>query len=183
MNSQSLKFLNFNRNCIKPKDSIGILGGLAHNEQLLTLQLQDQQMDEPCCLQLATALGKCVSLTSLDCSNCLMGATGAALVCKKLDGMCLRLRSFKFNKNYMGPLSAIYISEILKKPECVMQLVHIADNDLMEEGGACIARSLLGNIVCTDVDLSSNYFTPMVGALLADAARGLFEVRKIFEYA
>ena len=176
MNAQSLKFLNLNRNCIKPSDSIGILGGLAHNEQLMTLQLQDQQMDEPCCLQLATALGKCETLTSLDCSNCQMGATGAALICRKLDGMCKRLRILKFNKNYMGPLSAVYVSEILKKPECVLRVVHLADNDLMEEGGGGIARSLLGNVVCTDVDLSSNYFTPLVGSLFADAARGLFEV-------
>lgn len=55
-----------------------------------------------------------------------------------------------------------------------IKTLKIAKNDLIEDGGIYVAKSVIGNIVLTSLDMSDNYLTHMAGVYLADAARGLF---------
>lgn len=173
--SRSLRYLNMNRSLMLPVEMVSVLGGMVHNKNLLKLQLQDTKLDEPSCLQLCTALGSCETLVHIDLQRCYMGANGSALVANKISSLAERLKYLDLNDNYMGPVAAVYISEALANPKCKIKTLRIARNDLIEEGGCFIAKSLIGNISVTDLDLSGNFLTHNVAIYVADAARGLFE--------
>ena len=173
--SRSLRFLNINRTCFQPVEMVSILGGLVHNQNLMKLSLQDIKLDEPSCLQLCTGISSCETLAYIDLSRCYMGANGSTLIANKIADLSERLRYLDLNDNYMGPVAAVYISDALLNPKCKIRTLHLARNDLSEEGGCFIAKSLIGNISVTDLDLSGNFLTSRVGIYIADAARGLFE--------
>lgn len=173
--SRSLRFLNLSRTCMLPVEMVSILGGLVHNKNLMKLNLADIKLDEPSCLQLCTGLASCETLAHIDLQRCHMGANGSTLVMNKIAGLAERLRYIDLCDNYMGPVAAVYLSEALSNPKCKIRTLRIARNDLIEEGGCFIARSLIGNISVTDLDLSGNFLTSPVAVYIADAARGLFE--------
>mmetsp|Transcript_26144 Transcript_26144/g.58737 ORF Transcript_26144/g.58737 Transcript_26144/m.58737 type:complete len:1154 (+) Transcript_26144:242-3703(+) len=173
--SRSLRYLRLSRSHFMPVELVPILGGLVHNKNLLRLELQDVKLDEPSCLQLCTALDSCVTLRHLDLRNCQMGANGSALVAAKLPSLAHRLALLNVSDNYMGPIAAVYVSEMLNSPSCGLRTLHMARNDLGEDGGLFVATALIGNQSVTDVDLSGNYLSPQCAVYLADAARGLFE--------
>jgi Ran GTPase-activating protein (RanGAP) involved in mRNA processing and transport len=173
--SRSLRFLNLNRTHILPVEMVAILGGLVHNKNLMKIQLADLKLDEPSCLQLCTGIESCESLAHIDLQRCHMGANGSTLVAHKIAGLAERLRYLDLTDNYMGPVAAVYISEALLNPKCKIRTLRLARNDLIEEGGCFIAKSLIGNLSVTDVDLSGNFLTHAVAVYIADAARGLFE--------
>lgn len=173
--SRSLRYLNLSRTLMLPVEMVSVLGGMIHNKNLLKLQLQDTKLDEPSCLQLCTALATCETLVHIDLQRCYMGANGSALVANKIASLAERLKYIDLNDNYMGPVAAVYISEALANPNCRIKTLRLARNDLIEEGGCFIARSLIGNISVTDLDLSGNFLTHNVAIYVADAARGLFE--------
>jgi Ran GTPase-activating protein (RanGAP) involved in mRNA processing and transport len=174
-NSLSLRYLNISRTMFVPVETVAILGGLVHNKNLLKLQLQDIRLDEPSCLQLCTAVESCGTLQHIDLARCFMGANGSTLVANKISDFSDRLTYLDLTDNYMGPVAAVYISEALINPKCRIKTLRLARNDLIEEGGCFIAKSLIGNISVTDLDLSGNFLTGAVAIYIADAVRGLFE--------
>ena len=171
---KALRFLNLARTSFKPVDLVPILGGLSHSPCLMQLVLQDVYMDEPSCLQLTNAINACPSLAHLNLRRCRMGATGATLVAQKLRDLCQRFTFLDLTENYMGPVAAVFIGEALKHPNSAIQTLYLARNDLIEDGGAFVAKSAIGNVVLTDLDMSENVLTHSVAVYLADAARGLF---------
>jgi Ran GTPase-activating protein (RanGAP) involved in mRNA processing and transport len=173
--SRSLRFLNVSRTCMLPVEMVSVLGGLVHNQNLMKLQLADIRLDEPSCLQLCTGLASCETLAHVDLQRCHMGANGSTLVMNKVSELAERLRYLDLSDNYMGPVAAVYLSEALGNPKCKIRTLRLARNDLIEEGGCFIARSLIGNISVTDLDLSGNFLTSTVAIYVADAARGLFQ--------
>lgn len=173
--SRSLRFLNINRSSMLPVEMVAILGGLGHNKNLCRLQLQDVKLDEPSCLQLCTGVAACETLVHIDLQRCYMGANGSTLLANKISELAERIKYLDLTDNYMGPVAAVYISEALANPKCKIKTLRLARNDLIEEGGCFVARSLVGNISVTDLDLSGNYLTHAVAVFIADAARGLFE--------
>lgn len=173
--SRSLRYLNLSRTQFLPEETVPIFGGLAHNKNILKLNIQDIKLDEPSCLQLANGLEACKTLTHINMARCYMGASGAAMVANKISSLSDRLRYVDLTENYMGPVSAIYIGEALKNPKCTLKTLRLSHNDLMEEGGCFIGKSLIGNISITDIDVSNNFLTYRAAVFFADAARGLFE--------
>ncbi len=75
--------------------------------------------------------------------------------------------------DFAGQIAAIYIAEAVKNPKSAIHTLRLAHNDLGEQGGSHVAKSLIGNVRITDLDLSSNYLTFETAVYVADAARGL----------
>eukprot|EP01038_Epipyxis_sp_PR26KG_P005828 gene5828-8037_t len=174
MYNKSLTNLNLNRSLLQPTELVSMFGGMQSNRHLINLTIQDVYLDEPSCLQLATALQNCPTLTHLDCNNCRMGANGASLVTIKIEQLTNQLKYIDLTNNKMGPIAALYLGEAIRNPSCSIITLLIGSNDLMEEGGNFIARALINNLSITDVDLSNNFLTSTAAISLADAAKGLF---------
>lgn len=174
-NNLSLINVNFNNCFFDITNLITIFGGLAAHETIQKLSLENVYLDEPCCLQLSNVIQHCEHLNYLNLSNCRMGANGGVMVSQKVRLFIDRIYYLNLNYNFVGPISAIYLSEGLRQGNCAMKTLLLKSNDLMEEGGLAIAKSLLGNSSVTDIDLSYNHFTEDVAFFLADATRGLYE--------
>jgi Ran GTPase-activating protein (RanGAP) involved in mRNA processing and transport len=174
-NNLSLLNVNFKNTSFDITNLITIFGGLSAHDNIQKISFENVHFDEPCCLQLSNVIQHCTNLKHLNVANCRMGANGGVLVCSKLRLFIDRFEYLNLNENYVGPISAIYLSEGLKQENCAVRTLLLKANDLMEEGGVVIARSLIGNFSVTDVDLSNNHLNEEVAFYLADAARGLFK--------
>eukprot|EP01031_Cornospumella_fuschlensis_P042446 gene42446-51852_t len=177
LGNQSLTHFYANNTKFMYTDLVTIFGGLCHHMFLQTLCLRDVPMDEPAALQLGNALQHVQTLTYLDIYNCHLGPNGGMIVATKLKAMFHKLLYMNLSGNYIGPVSAMYLSEGLRvtHPPCALRTMLLANNDLLEEGGSYIAKALVGNISITDIDLSGNFLTHVTATHIADAVRGLFK--------
>ncbi|KAJ1430074.1 hypothetical protein B484DRAFT_396086, partial [Ochromonadaceae sp. CCMP2298] len=73
----------------------------------------------------------------------------------KLPSLAHRLALLNVSDNYMGPIAAVYVSEMLNSPSCGLRTLHMARNDLGEDGGLFVATALIGNQSVTDFNGSS----------------------------
>lgn len=75
-----------------------------------------------------------------------MGASGSALITSRVRNLSSRMQYLNLNNNSMGPIAAIYIGEALLNENCTIHTIRLANNDLIEDGGSFIAKSLIGNL-------------------------------------
>ena len=159
-----------------------MFSGMALNISLLSLQLRSLRFDEPSCLQLCTVLAKVSTLTSLNLHDCSMGSNGAFLIACKVRLLTDRLKFLDLTGISMGPVSAIQIGNILTShskhtyihtytkslratssgeaiadPDCAVQTLRIARNDIMDEGGFYVCKGLMGNTSLTELDVGYNH--------------------------
>lgn len=174
MNNCSLTELNLNETSFLSNNLVTIFGGLAYHEIIQKLVISNVSFDEPCCLQLSNVLQRCGNLTHLDIQNNSIGANGGLIISQKLMNYANQFRYINLSDNHIGPVSAIYLGEAIKKKDCTIRVLKLKNNSIMEDGGLFLAKSLSGNSSITDLDLSCNQLTFPVALYLADALRGFF---------
>lgn len=173
--TKSLRYLNLSRTSFLSMELVTFFGGMMHNESLEKFTMQDVIIDESSCLQLVTAVDKCEMMTYLDIKNARIGASGGEILARRICDLTNRLIYVDLTGNLLGPVSAVYLGDGLRKPDCSIETLKLAQNDLMEEGGIYLTKSLIGNLSITYLDLSSNNLSKAAAFYLSDAVRGLFQ--------
>lgn len=174
MNNCSLVELNLNETSLMSNNLVTIFGGLAYHEIIQKLTISNMRFDEPCCLQLSNVLQRCKSLTYLNIQNNAIGANGGLIIAQKLMNFAFQYRYIDLSDNQIGPVSAIYLGEAIKRRDCSIKTLKLRNNSIMEDGGVFLAKSLSENLSITDLDISNNHLTLPVAVYLADALRGYF---------
>jgi Ran GTPase-activating protein (RanGAP) involved in mRNA processing and transport len=177
LTNKSLIDVQMARSAWETTNLVTMLGGLAYTQcTLLRLNFNEMHLDEPSCLQLGQVITRCVALQYVSLHNCKMGSNGGLIICQKIRTLvCRQLRFLDLSGNYVGPVSAMYISEAIKDDDCKhLNTIYLADNDFLEEGGSAVARAMTHNTSITDLDLSNNQLTERVAHFIAEFTRGLF---------
>jgi Ran GTPase-activating protein (RanGAP) involved in mRNA processing and transport len=172
---QTLQVLDLSRSLFIPTQLVTMLGGLAGNQILRELSLENVHLDEPCCLQLAHVIFQSHSIAKLNLRGCKMGPQGSYLVLRRIGTVGPRFTSLDLTANKLGPRAALCIGKFLREPGCAIEKLLLSDNDLSEAGGSAIANALLSNMSIREIDLSHNGLTPHVGSVLATVAKGTFK--------
>ena len=179
--SKTLRRLNVSNLHLNELHVLPILGGLSNNENIMEIAISDMFFDEPCCLQFATGIDVCTSLRRLSARNCHMGPKGGSMVTDIVERARNRLTYVDFSDNIMGANAMEAIARALVAEDCAIEELILAGNELGEEGGLNIVRTLRVNQTLKTLNLSNNYFPPKVGIALADSVKSYISDGKIVE--
>lgn len=178
--ARSMTYLNISRTSLLPVEMVPILGGLSRNAALRELVIVDMPLDEPSCLQLAHGLTHCKTLRRFQLRNTKIGPKGGLIIMNRAQVWGRRISNLDLSGNNIGPIAIIPLSQVLADHHCAFKILHLAENDVLDEGGMYIIKGLKANGSVTDLDLSSNCMSDQSAENLADVARGLFrDGRKI----
>jgi len=179
--NKTLRRVNFSTLNLNALQVLPILGGISNNETLMEVAISDMYFDEPCCLQFATAIEVCTSLRRLTARNCLMGPQGGGLVTDIIERCRDRLVFIDLSDNIMGANAMEPVARGLMYDDCVIAELILSGNELDEEGGMNIVKTLRVNKSLKILNLSNNYFTPRVGIALADSVKSYISDGQIVE--
>jgi Ran GTPase-activating protein (RanGAP) involved in mRNA processing and transport len=179
--NKTLRRLNVSSLCLTELHVLPILGGLSNNETIMEIAISDMMFDEPCCLQFATGIEVCTSLRRVTARNCHMGPQGGGLVTDIIERCKDRLTFIDLSDNIMGANAMEPIARALRSMECVIEELVLAGNELDGEGGLNIVRTLRVNQSLKKLNLSNNYFPPVVGIALADSVKSYISDGQIVE--
>lgn len=171
--NMSLTHLNFSKTLFQPTQLVSIFGGLAMNVFLREIHLGDMILDEPDCLQLSHAIDVCQHLSIIDIPNSQMGPKGAKLILHQIDLHKRRIKYVDMSNGNIGLLGVIPLAKILADHHCAIKVLKIQNNMLLDEGGEYMAKSLQGNHVLTELNISSNQLGRSSGLAFGDLARGI----------
>lgn len=169
--NKSLIRLNMNNVSLQPTQILPIYGGIANNCGLRDILISDNIHDEPCCLQLATAIEQCTTLKKIIIKNAHMGPKGGGLVSINIERVHERINYVDITNSQIGAFALLPLVRVLESPMCCITTLHLANNDLDNEGGLAIARALVKNRTLTDLDMSSNLLTFPFAAKIGDVMR------------
>ena len=179
--NKTLRRVNFSNMSLNELHVLPILGGISNNETLMEIAISDMMFDEPCCLQFATAIEVCTSLRRLTARNCHMGPQGGGLVTDIIERCRDRLTYIDLSDNIIGANAMEPVARGLTSPDCVIEELVLAGNELDEEGGVTIVKTLRVNKSLTSLNLSNNFFTARVGVVLADSVKSYISDGQIVE--
>jgi Ran GTPase-activating protein (RanGAP) involved in mRNA processing and transport len=150
---------------LKPVHSVSVVGGFSCCLYVCEFRLNNIFFDEPTCLQLATTIEVCKSLRHLEVRNGMMGAKGGNLICAQVEKSNEYLEHVDLTGNGIGYTAMLPLARGLAHPKCALKALLFGSNDISDEGGAFIAKSLEFNSTLVHLDLSHN----MLGSEFADA--------------
>jgi len=172
--ARSLTSLDISRTSLQPVEMVPILGGLSRNRALRVLKILDMALDEPSCLQLANGMTHCKTLRVFQLRNTKIGPKGALIIMNRVSFWGKTITYLDLCGNNIGPIAMIPLAESLADHDCSFKTLHIASNDVMDEGGQYIIKGLKANGSVTDLDISENLMTRESAEVLSDLARGLY---------
>lgn len=171
--NKTLKCLNCNRIALMPTQILPIFGGVANSTSLVEINVNNMEFDEPCCLQLSTAIEACPSLEVVCIMNASMGPKGGALVTLNIERALHRIRVLDFTNSQLGYAAVLPLVRCLSHEETALTTLRLAGNDLDEDGGCAIAIALRNNNTLTELDLSNNHLNYPVALRLNESTRPL----------
>jgi Ran GTPase-activating protein (RanGAP) involved in mRNA processing and transport len=165
--------LNVTEMSLKPVHSVSVVGGFSCCQYVCEFRLNNVFFDEPTCLQLATTIEVCRSLRHLEVRNGMMGAKGGNLICAQVEKSYEYLEYVDLTGNGIGYTAMLPITRGLANPKCAMKALLFGSNDISDEGGALIAKSLEFNSTLSHLDLSHNMLGPEFADAMSVVARPL----------